>query len=48
LSEIWKLRLDNASLTVVEVYEEGGVLSLFNDTAHLGLRKLPPDRQPPH
>ena len=34
--EIWKLRLDNASLTVVEVYEEGGVLSLFNDTAHLG------------
>lgn len=47
-SDVWKLRLDNASLTVVEVYEDGGVLSLFNDTAHLSLRKLPPDREPPH
>ncbi|MDB5077098.1 MAG: alpha-ribazole phosphatase [Chloroflexi bacterium] len=47
-SDVWKLRLDNASLTVIEVYEDGGVLSLFNDTAHLSLRKLPPDRQPPH
>ena len=47
-TDIWKLRLDNASLTVIEVYEDGGVLSLFNDTAHLSLRKQPSDREPPH
>ncbi len=46
--EIWKLRLDNASLSIVDVYDGGGVLSLFNDTAHLGPRKPPLDGEPLH
>lgn len=47
--EAWrKLRMDNASLTILEVYEDGGVLSLFNDTVHLGMRKAPPEREPAH
>lgn len=34
---MWRLRLSNAGLSVVTVYEEGGVtLDLLNDTGHLG------------
>ena len=34
---MWRLRLSNAGLSVVTVYEEGGVtLDLLNDTSHLG------------
>ncbi len=43
-----KLRLDNASLSIVEVYEDDAVLSLFNDTSHLSPLKPPLDRQPVH
>lgn len=47
-SESWKLRIDNASLSVIDVYAGGGVLTLFNDTAHLGGRKPPLGREPVH
>ena len=34
---MWRLRLSNAGLSVVTVYEQGGVtLDLLNDTSHLG------------
>jgi alpha-ribazole phosphatase/probable phosphoglycerate mutase len=46
--EIWKLRLDNASLSIVDVYAGGGVLTLFNDTAHLGPRKPALGGEPVH
>jgi len=48
LNEEWKLRSDNASLTIIDVYASGGVLSLFNDTAHLGPRKPPLGGEPVH
>jgi alpha-ribazole phosphatase len=32
----WRIRLDSASLTIVETYPEGAVLSLLNDLCHLG------------
>lgn len=35
LSRIHSLRMDNASMTVVDFYEERAVLRQFNDTAHL-------------
>jgi broad specificity phosphatase PhoE len=31
----WQFRLDNASLTVVDTYPEGAIVSLLNDTSHL-------------
>ncbi len=31
----WQIRLDNASLSIVETYSRGAVVSLLNDTAHL-------------
>jgi alpha-ribazole phosphatase len=31
----WSIRLDLASLSIVETYTEGAILSLLNDTAHL-------------
>lgn len=31
----WRVRLDIGSLSVVEVYPEGGILTLLNDTCHL-------------
>jgi broad specificity phosphatase PhoE len=46
--EIWKLRLENASLSIVDVYAGGGVLTLFNDTAHLGPRKTSLGGEPVH
>ena len=46
--EIWKLRLDNASLSIVDAYAGGGVLTLFNDTAHLGPRKPALGGEPVH
>ena len=35
LEHWWRIRLDSASLTVVETYSEGAVLSLLNDLCHL-------------
>ena len=46
--DVRRLRIDNASLSIVELYERDAILSLFNDPAHLGWRKEPPDRQPVH
>jgi broad specificity phosphatase PhoE len=46
--DVRRLRLDNASLSIVDVYGDDAILSLFNDTAHLGFRKSQPDRQPIH
>ncbi len=31
----WSIRLDLASLSIVETYPEGAILSLLNDTSHL-------------
>lgn len=31
----WQLRVDRASLSIVETFTEGGVLSLLNDVSHL-------------
>lgn len=45
-TEVRRLRLDNASLTIVEDYDGDGILSLFNDTAHLGLGKGPLEGEP--
>ena len=33
----WQIRLDLASLTILETYLEGAILSLLNDTCHLHL-----------
>jgi broad specificity phosphatase PhoE len=35
LERWWRIRLDSASLTIVETYPEGAVLSLLNDLCHL-------------
>ena len=43
-----RLRIDNASLSIVEVYEDDAIISLFDDTSHLSPLKSPPDRQPVH
>ncbi len=32
---VWRLWLDTASLTIVDLYEDNAVLKLFNDTSHL-------------
>jgi alpha-ribazole phosphatase len=32
----WRLRLDTASLSIVDTYPEGAVLRLFNSVSHLG------------
>lgn len=34
LERMWVLRMDNASLSMVEVWDKGTVLTLLNDTAH--------------
>jgi alpha-ribazole phosphatase len=31
----WQLRFDNASLSIVDTYPRGAILSLLNDTSHL-------------
>jgi broad specificity phosphatase PhoE len=49
LYDLWKLRQDNAALTIVDLYSAGGEMVLFNDTAHLGPSKSSrPDRPPVH
>jgi alpha-ribazole phosphatase len=49
LDDLWKLRQDNAALTIVDLYSTGGELALFDDTAHLGPSKSSrPDRPPVH
>ncbi len=35
----WQFRIDNASLSTIETYPRGAVMSLFNDTSHLRERK---------
>jgi broad specificity phosphatase PhoE len=32
----WRqIRLDNASLSIVDTYQRGAIISLLNDTSHL-------------
>jgi len=31
----WQIRLDPASLTIVETYPQGAILTLLNDVSHL-------------
>ncbi|HEX2909452.1 MAG TPA: histidine phosphatase family protein [Chloroflexia bacterium] len=35
LNRIWQWRTDTCSITIVDIYKEGAILSLFNDTAHV-------------
>jgi alpha-ribazole phosphatase len=35
-SQWWQLRLDLGSLSIVDLYPDGAVLSKLNDTSHLG------------
>lgn len=35
LKAAWQLRLDNGSITIIDTYPEGAILSLFNDVNHL-------------
>ncbi|RYD05385.1 hypothetical protein N752_08560 [Desulforamulus aquiferis] len=40
LNYFWKLRLDNVSLTVIEIFEsDKAILELYNDTCHLDGQK---------
>lgn len=32
---IWQWRIDNCSITILDLYDAGGILSLFNDIAHI-------------
>lgn len=46
LNRIWQWRIDTCSVTSVDIYKEGAILSLFNDTAHLdpsGLERHEPN-----
>jgi broad specificity phosphatase PhoE len=35
LERLWQWRIDNCSITILDLYEKGGILSLFNDIAHI-------------
>lgn len=35
LNKIWQLRTDNCSVTILDVYAKGAILSLFNDAHHV-------------
>ncbi len=35
LNRIWQWRIDTCSITILDLYQEGAILSLFNDVAHL-------------
>jgi alpha-ribazole phosphatase len=35
LNKLWQLRIDSCSLTILDLYDKGAILSLFNDTSHL-------------
>ena len=34
LNHLWQWRVDNCSVTIVDMYKEGAILSLFNDLSH--------------
>jgi broad specificity phosphatase PhoE len=34
-NRLWQWRIDTCSVTIVDIYKEGAILSLFNDVAHL-------------
>ncbi len=35
LNFLWKWRIDNCSVTILDLYKEGAILSLFNDNQHV-------------
>ena len=35
LERLWQWRIDNCSVSILDLYETGGILSLFNDIAHI-------------
>ncbi len=35
LKHWWQIRIDNASLTIIDTYPRGAIISLLNDTSHL-------------
>ena len=35
LNRYWQWRIDNCSVSIVDLYHKGGILSLFNNTSHL-------------
>lgn len=46
LNRLWQWRIDTCSISSLDLYKEGAILSLFNDTAHLdpsGLERHEPN-----
>ncbi|MEI6046272.1 MAG: alpha-ribazole phosphatase [Chloroflexota bacterium] len=39
-NRLWQWRIDTCSVTIVDMYKEGAILSLFNDVAHLDIAHL--------
>lgn len=37
----WKIRVDNCSLSIIDIYDQGSILSNLNDTSHLTGSKAP-------
>lgn len=35
LDRLWQWRVDNCSLTILDIYPQGAILSLFNDITHI-------------
>jgi broad specificity phosphatase PhoE len=35
LNHLWKWRIDTCSVSILDIYPEGAIMSLFNDVAHL-------------
>ncbi|MBN9389632.1 MAG: histidine phosphatase family protein [Chloroflexi bacterium] len=35
LERLWQWRIDNCSVTILDLYEKGAILSVFNDIAHI-------------
>lgn len=35
LERLWQWRIDNCSVSILDLYDTGGILSLFNDIAHI-------------
>lgn len=43
LNQYWRLRQDNAALSIIEFYKKDkAILMLYNDCSHLGLGQVPP------
>jgi len=39
-NRLWQWRIDNCSITILDIYKEGAILSLFNDVSYLDVADL--------